>query len=233
MAKASLPGQVKTRLVPPLSPHDAAALNTCFLADTSANVLEAARSMPIDGHIAYATMGSESFFRANFPQGMKLLPPREIGLGQSLRHAAADLLAAGYAAVSLVNSDSPNLPTKILVETARILLRDPDRVVLGPCDDGGYYLIGMARFRARLFEDIAWSTDQVLAQTLDRAAEIGVEVALMPEWYDVDDAASLARLVAELSGRATSDGLRPFAAPRSRARLCPVGASARGDAPAL
>ncbi|MBA2723806.1 MAG: TIGR04282 family arsenosugar biosynthesis glycosyltransferase [Methylibium sp.] len=233
MAKASEPGRVKTRLVPPLSMEHAATLNTCFLADVSQNILTAADSVPIDGYVAYATTGSEAFFRANLAPAMRLLPPREMGLGQSLHHASADLLAAGYGAVCLVNSDSPTLPTEILVETARILLDEPDRVVLGPCDDGGYYLIGMARFQARLFEDIAWSTDRVFAQTLERAAEIGVDVARMPQWYDVDDAASLARLEAELRGHGAPAALRPFRAPRSRAYLCPGDASSAAASPHL
>ena len=232
MAKASTPGRVKTRLVPPLTMKDAAALNTCFLTDVCENILTAANSVPIDGYVAYATIGSEWFFRAHLPPGMRLLPPRETGFSQALRHASADLLAAGYGAVCLVNSDSPTLPTEILVETATILLQQPDRVVLGPCDDGGYYLIGMARLQARLFEDIAWSTEKVFAQTLERAAEIGVDVVQMPHWYDVDDAASLARLEAELRGQHAPAAPRPFNAPHSRAHLYLGNASVSGGAAA-
>ena len=85
------------------------------------------------------------------------------------------------------------------------------------------------RLHERLFEDIAWSTDRVLAQTLERAAEIGVDVALMPEWYDVDDAASLARLRSELLSPVRPSGLMPFAAPHSRAHLCSGSGSTRID----
>src|SRR5262245_54202518 len=116
MAKASESGRVKTRLVPPLTHDQAAELNTCFLADVSANIMEAARDRPIDGYIAYASAGSAGFFAANLPAGMRLLAPREHGLARSLRHAMADLLGAGYAGVCLVNSDSPTLPTRILIE---------------------------------------------------------------------------------------------------------------------
>jgi uncharacterized protein len=219
MAKASDPGACKTRLVPPLTFEEAAALNTCFLGDVSTNILEAGRHRPIDGFIAYATPDSETFFRKNLADGMRLLPPRAIGLGKSLKQVATDLLAAGYQGVCLINSDSPTLPTSILIEAAEILLRNDDHMVLGPCSDGGYYLIGLNRQHDHLFEDIAWSTDQVLRQTLDRAREINVRLTLMPEWYDVDDAASLEQLVNELSRPSTAANLTPFQASLTRAHL--------------
>ncbi len=72
---------------------------------------------------------------------------------------------AGYDAVCLLNSDSPTLPTSLLADAAGMLAAPGDRVVLGACDDGGYYLIGMKAPHARLFADIAWSTEQVADQT--------------------------------------------------------------------
>jgi rSAM/selenodomain-associated transferase 1 len=220
MAKASESGRVKTRLVPPLTPAEAADLNTCFLADVSGNVLEAARHRAIDGFFAYATAGEEAFFAAHLPPRMALLPPREPGLGRSLLHAMNDLLTAGYAGACLVNSDSPTLPTSILIDVVDRLREPTEQVVLGPCDDGGYYLIAMRTFHPRLFEDIAWSTEVVLSQTLERAAEIGLKASLLPQWYDVDDAAMLRRLRVDIDGMADSgDGLFPFPAPNTRAFL--------------
>src|SRR5262249_34213326 len=73
-----------------------------------------------------------------------------------------------------------------------------DRVVLGPASDGGYYLIGLKHPHRRLFEDIAWSTERVLQQTVERAASLGLDVVTLPVWYDVDDAASLAWLYQEV-----------------------------------
>ena len=116
-------------------------------------------------------------------------------------HAATSLLAQGYGAVCLVNSDSPTLPTAFLEHAAAALARPGDRMVLGGADDGGYYLIGLKAPHARLFRDIAWSTDEVAAQTLARAATAGLDVVALPPWFDVDDAASLARLIEDLSGR--------------------------------
>ena len=92
-----------------------------------------------------------------------------------------------------------------------------DRVVLGPAEDGGYYLIGLKRAHARLFENIAWSTPAVFAQTVDRARELGLEPAVLPSWYDVDDPDSLRRLDAELSGEGGGRGL--YRAPYTAAFL--------------
>ena len=103
------------------------------------------------------------------------------------------------------------------------LARPGDRMVLGGAEDGGYYLIGLKAPHAALFRDIAWSTDQVAAQTLAQAATLGLEVVTLPPWFDVDDAASLTRLVDDLATRATASGPTPYAAPATRAWLAQVG----------
>lgn len=216
MAKASAPGRCKTRLVPPLTAEQAAELNTCFLRDIGANIASAAGAVPIQGVAAYHPLGSETFFREVLPAGFILLPPREPGIGRSLAHAARDLLAAGFGSVCLVNADSPTLPTRFLVEAVQALRRPGERVVFGPSADGGYYLIGLNRFRQPLFEGIAWSTERVLAQSLERAAAIDLETVLLPGWYDVDDGNCLLRLQRELSG-AGEEAEAGFRAPATRA----------------
>src|SRR5205807_2174466 len=128
----------------------------------------------------------------------RLLAPRRSGLGHSLFDAAEDLLAAGYGSVCLVNADSPTLPTSALVAAVRALAPQGDRLALGPAEDGGYYLIGLKQPHRRLFEEIAWSTERVFRQTLDRAAELRLDTVTLEAWFDVDDVASLRRLVDEL-----------------------------------
>ena len=152
----------------------------CFIRDIADNIVAAAEAPPIEGYVAYSPAGSEAAFAPLLPDGVRFLPSRRLGLGDSLLDAAADLLAAGYGAACLVNSDSPTLPTALLVEAARALAMPGDRVVLGPAEDGGYYLIGLKQPHRRLFEDIAWSTELVFAQTLDRAAEIGLDAVTLP-----------------------------------------------------
>jgi rSAM/selenodomain-associated transferase 1 len=185
--------------VPPLTAEEAAALSACFIRDAAENIAGAAEQAAIDGYIAFTPAGAEGEFRALLTPGTRLLPSRRPGLGASLYDAAADLLNAGYGAVCLVNSDSPTLPTAILLAATQALLASGDRLVLGPAEDGGYYLIGLKRAHRRLFEDITWSTPAVLAQTEERARELGLAVTRLPVWYDVDDIASLHRLHAELA----------------------------------
>lgn len=228
MAKAPRVGEVKTRLVPPLSSVDAAALGAAFIQDAAGNILAAAETVPITGYVAFT--GDASVLRGLLPIEIGLLPSRRPGLGLSLFDAAKDLLAAGHEAVCLVNADSPNLPTHLLVDAAQALRRPGDRVVLGPAEDGGYYLIGLTHPHSRLFEDIDWSTERVFGQTLDRAAELGLESIVLPAWYDVDDAASLARLHRELFG----EGGLPDRYPAPHARSClrrffPDAAAANGN----
>lgn len=200
MAKAPRPGRSKTRLVPPLDAVSAAALSAAFLRDTTENIALAARRAPIAGAIAYAPAGSEALFDGvlAFGTGLVLadgtpaMPPRVEGFGRSLLHAARSLFAAGYGTVCLLNSDSPTLPTDYLCRAAGAAT--PGNVVLGPAEDGGYYLLGMTAPHHALFEDIAWSTGQVAAQTRARAQAAGLTITELPPWYDVDDLASLQRL---------------------------------------
>lgn len=200
MAKAPRIGAAKTRLMPALTAEEAAGLSACFIRDAAGNVAAAAQQAAIAGYVAYSPAGTEAEFVPLLAAGTRLLAPRRTGLGASLYDAAEDLLAAGYGSVCLVNSDSPTLPTSILVDAARALAAPGARLVLGPAEDGGYYLIGLKQVHARLFDGIAWSTPRVFAQTVERAHEIGMPPIVLPQWYDVDDAGSLQRLYAELLG---------------------------------
>jgi rSAM/selenodomain-associated transferase 1 len=197
MAKAPRTGEVKTRLVPPLTPEQAAALSRCFVKDITTNFTTVARLRPARGFVAYSPFDAESLFRDLVSPEIQMLPPRRVGLGYSLLHATEDLLDTGYGGVCLVNADSPTLPTSLLVDAIDALRAPGDRVVLGPAVDGGYYLIGLKQPHARLFEEISWSTEHVFRQTLERAAEIELPVVTLPPWYDVDDAATFGWLCEE------------------------------------
>ena len=132
------------------------------------------------------------------PPDVRLLEAWWPDFGSCLYGAIDQLLELGHTSAVVLNSDSPTLPTSLLVATAEMLAQPGDRAVLGPSTDGGYYLLGLKSRHRRLFQDIAWSTDQVAGQTLARAAEIGLAVHLLPAWYDVDDAQSLSVLYGEL-----------------------------------
>ena len=206
MAKAPLAGEVKTRLVPPLTPAEAAALNVCFLRDMAGNVAEVTAAGRADGLVVYTPLGAEAAFDGILPERFKLLAQRGESLGDRLCNATDDLLKDGHGSVCLINSDSPTLPRSVLDRAIESLARGGDRVVLGAADDGGYYLIGLKLAHRNLFDRIAWSTADVLAHTVERAAEIGLEVEMLPRWYDVDDAETLSRLCEELFATYRQDG---------------------------
>ena len=217
MAKAPLAGEVKTRLVPPLTAREAAELNVCFLRDMAANIQSVSETKAAAGLVVYTPAGSEHAFAGVLPAGFDLLVQRGASLGERLCNATDDLLKQGYRAVCLINSDSPTLPKSILVRAIESLAAEGDRVVLGAAEDGGYYLIGLKHAHRNLFNEIAWSTSDVLARTTQRAAEIDLPVELLPPWYDVDDADTLSRLCEELLFTSSLNGA--YAAPHTRAFL--------------
>ncbi len=235
MAKAPQAGRSKTRLVPPLSPEQAAGLSAAFLRDITENISAAGQSARIQGVVAYAPLGSEALFDGHLAaetglllaDGSPEMPSKVQGFGRCLLHAVRSLLDEGYGSACVLNSDSPTLPTSILRHVAHILAAPGDRAVLGPADDGGYYLLGLKAAHAHLFEDIAWSTDSVAEQTALRAQELGLELVMLPRWYDVDEATSLYRLIDSFDNPPLlhRSALMPFAAPATAAFLGPLGLS--------
>jgi rSAM/selenodomain-associated transferase 1 len=221
MAKASTPGLTKTRLAPPLSFEEAADLNTSFLKDIVENITQAGITTPIATYLAFGPPGSEPFFERHIASDVGLIETWRGDFGDCLLFALEALLARGHASACVLNSDSPTLPTVLLVELAEALAVPGDRVVIGPAEDGGYYVLGLKTAHRRLFQDIAWSTETVLAQTLARAAEIGLPVHLLPPWYDVDDAASLRRLCRDVfePEAVAQQSLKPSPAAHTRQRL--------------
>jgi rSAM/selenodomain-associated transferase 1 len=218
MAKAPRAGRVKTRLSPPLTLEQTAALNIQFLRDTTANL---ATIPGAAGLISYTPVGDEALFAGLLPETFGLVPQRGDGFGERLLAAAEDILAIGYGAVCLIDSDSPTVPGAAFYQAVAALSQPGDRVVLGPSNDGGYYLIGLKQAHPEPFERITWSTGSVFQETAERCREAGLEVVTLPMWYDVDDAATLDLLTAELL-----DGCDPafaeikgYAAPHTRAFL--------------
>jgi rSAM/selenodomain-associated transferase 1 len=226
MAKAPRPGLCKTRLVPPLSPAQAARLSAAFLRDMTENLRAAARTMPIVPYVAYAPAGTEPLFDGVLAERTNLVladgaldsPPDVQGFGRCLLHAVETLFARGHASVCVLNSDSPTLPTRFLRQAAAWLAEPGDCAVMGPADDGGYYLLGMKQAHAHLFAGISWSTSRVAAETRGRALEAGIDLRELPKWYDVDDVASLHQLQKELIGPRGAG----YAAPSTAAWLASV-----------
>jgi uncharacterized protein len=216
MAKAPRAGKVKTRLAPPLTLEQAAAINVCFLRDTTESIASVAASGRAAGVISYTPVGDEALFDNLLPPEFALIPQRGDGFGERLLATAEDLLACGYGSVCLIDSDSPTVPTAVLAEAVAELERAGDRVVVGPSHDGGYYLIGLKRAHAEVFANINWSTASVFAETVAAAKAASLETVVLPLWYDVDDAESLEILRREL----LCDILPPFTAVPGYAASC-------------
>lgn len=197
MAKRPAAGQTKTRLCPPLSPERAADLYACFLADVIERVREVGELIAgLVPAIAYSPAGAADYFAARAP-GFTLLPQAGATLGERLDGVLSGALVGGFAQVAAINSDSPSLPAAYLAEAFTQLDQPAVDAVFGPCDDGGYYLIGWKRPHPALVRDVAMSRPDTLAQTLAVAARAGLRVALLPPWYDVDEPADLDRLAAD------------------------------------
>jgi hypothetical protein len=200
MTKAPRAGRVKTRLTPPLTPAEAAELNICFLRDTAGVIAEVAEQGKARGIGVYTPAGAEEAYQGILPPDFDLVLQRGDGFDERLICAAEDLLRIGFESVCLIDSDSPTVPASAFARAVEILARPGDRVVLGPSDDGGYYLIGLKKVHREVFQTIDWSTERVLEQTVSRARDAGLPVELLTTWYDVDDRVTLARLCHELFG---------------------------------
>jgi len=206
--KPAREGRVKTRLIGALTPAQAAALHQAFLDD----LLDRLREGSFDLRLAWALDPGEPL-----PEG-PVAGVRQEGddLGERLYRALA---AAGREAqsVAAVGSDHPTLPLETVHEAFARLegrLEGGADVVLGPAEDGGYYLIALraGAVAPRLFEDIAWSTDRVFPDTVERCRELGLRLELLPEASDVDTPEDLHRLAFRMNG----DDL---GCPRTRALL--------------
>jgi rSAM/selenodomain-associated transferase 1 len=184
-----------------LTPRQAADLHRTFLRDTVAlaHAINAA-----DVTILYPAFRDAATVLAEmFGPAVRLLPQAGEGLGAALAGAVIDLLREGYDQVALLSSDNPDLPPTYV--TAAFAALDGHDVALGPAEDGGYYLIALSRPHLGLFKHITWSTAVVFDQTCQRAAALGLRLATLPRWRDVDDVAGLRRLYADL--RAGPEGI--------------------------
>jgi rSAM/selenodomain-associated transferase 1 len=186
-AKEPIPGQVKTRLTPPLSPNQACLLYRIALQEMVEQFLVA--GLPLA--ICYA--GRREWFSEAFP-ALPLFEQVGDGLGVRLSNAVQALFAAGAGPVLLAGSDSPDLPMP-LVDEALAQLQTTD-VVTVPCRDGGYAIVGLRRPTTELFAEIPWSTPQVLEATRQRSQLLGLTYHETEPWHDLDEFADLQQLVA-------------------------------------
>jgi uncharacterized protein len=179
-AKQPIPGRVKTRLASATSPEWAAALSEAFLLDA----LDRFESFEGRRVLVYDPPEAREYFQRTCTGRFELEAQTSGDLGQRLGSFLERELARSSGAVLVVGTDSPTLPTAFIAQAVAELKRAD--VVVGPTMDGGYYLIGCTRHLPDLFTDIPWSTNRVLSETTARTRAIGVRLALVPPWYDVD-----------------------------------------------
>ena len=191
MATAPIAGAVKTRLCPPLRPDEAAELARCFLEDR----VEQLGAVPAsDRLLAFTPPEQAAAIRALVPPDVRIVAQHGADLGARMSGLLTALLREGYAGAIVVGTDTPTLPTAYLVQAAAVLRQPAADVVLGPSEDGGYYLIGLTTPAPELFVGMSWSTATVCEETLRRAHGAGYRVFVLPTWFDVDRIADLARL---------------------------------------
>lgn len=219
MAKAPIPGSVKTRLVPPLSADQAAELSRALLLD----LLQQLRGLnDAARYLCYAPAHAGDLMGAIAGPDFELVAQRGADLGARMAALFTDLSARGHRNIVLIGGDLPAFPADYLVRAFAYLQAPSAPVVLGPSRDGGYYLVGMNRPVPEIFQNMAWSHNQVLAQTLAKLGRLGTPARQLPSWFDVDIPADLARLRA----------LDMTAAARARFTLSLLRQWDEGDAPA-
>jgi rSAM/selenodomain-associated transferase 1 len=195
MAKVPVYGTVKTRLAPMLSPAQAAQIAAAFLEDT----LEKSMSVASDVMLAYAPPGGEKRLHALLapglhPSSLLWLAQRGNDLGTRLELAAAHGFAAGFAPLLIIGADSPTLPRTVLKSAIQELSNKTSDLVLGPAEDGGFYLLGLRAMQRNLYRNVTWSTPDVQAQVKANAESLNLRMTILAEWHDVDTPDDLQKL---------------------------------------
>lgn len=194
-AKAPIPGNVKTRLSPPLSPDDAALLQEAFLVDTFSNL---ERIKKADLFLAcHPGVGSRFFRDMGERFDVSLLDQGSGNLGERMRRIFIFLKSKGYGEIIIIGSDSPTLPPEMIEEGFGRL--KGCNLAIGPSLDGGYYLLGISGDVPEIFEGVNWGSETVYEETVARAKADKVEFAVLPYWYDVDTIKELRFLAIHLA----------------------------------
>lgn len=210
VAKEPVENRVKTRLCPTLNAGQARELYTLFVQDmveelSGISMAKAASEGDLCPSVtlalAYTPEGAEAAFRTIVPTPIPLLAQQGADLGERLANIFHELCGKGYDQVHIVNSDSPDMPSELISRSIRLLTEPQTDLVLGPCDDGGYYLVGLKKCVPELFAQIPWSTEQVLQKTVTRAQALGLSFSLLEPWYDIDTCQDLFQFLARNAQR--------------------------------
>jgi hypothetical protein len=210
MAKQPIAGHVKTRLSPPLTLEQAARLSHGFLLDTLQQVR---RLRGVARFLAFAPPEAEAAFARLAQPDFTLVAQAGADLGERLAGLVERVTAEAVSSVAIMGTDAPTLPDAYLVEAIRVLDQRRADVVIGPTEDGGYYIIGLRRPAPALFHGIPWSTSDVFRETVAKVRTAALRLHVLPTWFDVDTEPDLRRLARDLergdgAARHTSAHLR-------------------------
>ncbi len=199
MAKAPIPGTVKTRLR--LDPEDAARLQTALIVDT----VQKSRVLG-ETTVAGAPKDRLDPLARLLPPDVSLIPQPEGDLGVRMLSGAKTLFDESTDPILILGTDAPTLPPQAILRAAQTLITHDISIV--PSKDGGYVLLGLGGLHGAVFSGVEWSTSAVRSQTVARAIGAGLSVYEAEAWYDVDEPEDLQRLEEELR-------VRPELAPRT------------------
>ncbi|HEY0405862.1 MAG TPA: TIGR04282 family arsenosugar biosynthesis glycosyltransferase [Pyrinomonadaceae bacterium] len=194
MVKAPRAGFVKTRLSPPLSPADAAAIAGRFVQDVVNNARRAVRELIV----AYAPTDGREPLQALLPRGLLWMEQEGENLGARLEAAIAHAFERGFGPVIVLGADSPTLPESFIADACAALIGEETDAAMGPTADGGYYLLGLRAPARGLLRDVRWSTPDAFQDTAANARRAGLRLLQLPAWRDVDTFDDLLSLRDEL-----------------------------------
>ena len=184
-------GKVKKRLADEIGENAALTAYESMLKSTIENVTK------LEGIDIYGFYEGEGTSLNPLPSiTVPLISQKGNNLGERMYKAIQWLFDNGYQKASLIGTDSPDLPLAFIKDAFQKL--DSYKLVIGPSEDGGYYLIGMKNPFDMLFKNIEWGSDKVLKYTVSKAHSAGISYFLLPEWYDIDDLRSLSRWKLEI-----------------------------------
>jgi rSAM/selenodomain-associated transferase 1 len=194
MAKAPIPGKVKTRMVPPLTHEQAAQLFQVLLLDQ----LEHLTALEdVDLYVAFTPVEAKTLIKGIVPANFQCFHQRGHDLGERMYEVFAELWRRGHRNLVLIGGDLPVVPFLFLRDAFKVLQREDRQLVFGPSEDGGYYLVGMNQPTPEIFQEMSWSHDQVLKQTTEKVTRLGIDFGLLPGWFDLDTIKDLERLRAK------------------------------------
>jgi rSAM/selenodomain-associated transferase 1 len=230
LAKAPVPGRVKTRLTPPFTPHEAATLAESALADT----LEAGASASFARHVLAladqrATPGT---LRAELPGRFEVTPQRGAGLDERIAAAFEDAYASLPVPIVLIGMDTPQVTPGLLETVAQPLASGDADAVFGPAVDGGFWLLGLRRPDPRLTHGVPMSVGHTGRAQLDRLRAARLRIRQMPEFVDVDTAEDAALVARQAPGSRFAATLAMLA-PENKPAACVAPGGPAGGAAAM